>query len=169
MANVWRAYDNWGVDLPGFIAAGDAACAFNPVYGQGMTTSVVSAGILRDVLRRQGSRANFESEFFRAQGKFLQSVWNMAVRADFRWPQTEGERPSTPALVEAYIKLVVESGHYDSAIRRQIFPAFDLTGSPAMLFTPSCIARVLISTARRRLARRWLGAAPIPELPPLPA
>ena len=33
-----------------FVVMGDAACAFNPVYGQGMTTGALEAIELRDVL-----------------------------------------------------------------------------------------------------------------------
>jgi hypothetical protein len=41
-ANRWRRYDRWLVKLAGFVALCDAACAFNPVYGRGMTTGALS-------------------------------------------------------------------------------------------------------------------------------
>ncbi|MGH7949967.1 MAG: FAD-dependent oxidoreductase, partial [Candidatus Binataceae bacterium] len=54
MANRWRHYERWPVRLDRFVALGDSVCAFNPVYGQGMTTGAVSALILRDCLREAG-------------------------------------------------------------------------------------------------------------------
>ena len=41
MANRWRHYDKWGARLDGFVALGDSSCAFNPVYGQGMTSGAL--------------------------------------------------------------------------------------------------------------------------------
>ncbi|WP_437688204.1 FAD-dependent oxidoreductase [Sorangium sp. So ce176] len=169
MANVSRAYDSWEIQLPGFVAVGDAACAFNPVYGQGMSTSTVSAVILRDVLRRHGPGAGFEPAFFQQQARFLRSVWDFATRSDFRWPGTVGERPRTPAIIGAYAKLAIESAHHDSAIRRHLFPAFDLTGSAALLFEPLFVGKVLLSAGQRRLRQRLLGAPPVSEAPPVPA
>ena len=54
MANRWRRYDRWPAKLAGFVALGDAACAFNPVYGQGMTTGALSALTLRDTIAKLG-------------------------------------------------------------------------------------------------------------------
>ncbi|AUX26453.1 hypothetical protein SOCEGT47_070220 [Sorangium cellulosum] len=168
MANVSRAYDRWEIELPGFIAVGDAVCAFNPVYGQGMSTAAVSAAILRDVLRRRGPGPGFEPVFFQQQAKFLRSVWDFATRSDFRWPATKGERPRTPALLAAYAKMAFESAHHDSALRRHLFPAFDLTGSATLLFEPGFVARVLLSTGQRRVRQRLFGTPSIPDSPPAP-
>jgi 2-polyprenyl-6-methoxyphenol hydroxylase-like FAD-dependent oxidoreductase len=52
MANRFRHYEQWKARLDGFVALGDAVCAFNPVYGQGMTTGTVSATILCDCLKQ---------------------------------------------------------------------------------------------------------------------
>ena len=35
--------------------SGDAACAFNPVYGQGMSAAAVGAELLADCLRSRGN------------------------------------------------------------------------------------------------------------------
>src|SRR5262249_39219205 len=43
MANRFRHFERWRARLDGFVAIGDAVCAFNPVYGQGMSAAAVSA------------------------------------------------------------------------------------------------------------------------------
>ena len=51
--NRWRAYERlerWPENL---IAFGDAACAFNPVYAQGMTTAAIAAETLDTLLGEQ--------------------------------------------------------------------------------------------------------------------
>ena len=46
------------VDLPdGLAVLGDAACCFNPVYGQGMTVGVQGAVLMRDMLRARAGGA----------------------------------------------------------------------------------------------------------------
>ena len=49
--NRWRRYER-AQSLPeNFLLLGDAVCAFNPVYGQGMTTAALGAMALRECLR----------------------------------------------------------------------------------------------------------------------
>ena len=70
MANRWRRYDKWKGALSGFVALGDSTCAFNPVYGQGMTSCAVGALILGEMIeqmRCRGSRTTAKI-FFRAGG-----------------------------------------------------------------------------------------------------
>src|SRR5206468_1924794 len=52
MSNRYRHYERWGRSVGGFIAVGDAVCAFNPIYGQGMTTAALCATALQAALQR---------------------------------------------------------------------------------------------------------------------
>ena len=54
MANRFRHYDRWRERVDGFVALGDAACKFNPIHGQGMTSAAVCAGILHATIARVG-------------------------------------------------------------------------------------------------------------------
>ena len=42
--------------LERFVVVGDAVCAFNPIYGQGMSTAAVAAETLDSYLREQRHR-----------------------------------------------------------------------------------------------------------------
>jgi len=57
----------------GFIVTGDAVCAFNPIYGQGMTVSVMDAMTLQRCLQEQqrSPRADFEQHFQHQLAKTL--------------------------------------------------------------------------------------------------
>jgi 2-polyprenyl-6-methoxyphenol hydroxylase-like FAD-dependent oxidoreductase len=169
MANVFRRYDRWDAELRGFVALGDAVCAFNPIYGQGMSTAAASAGLLADVLRERGKGPGLERAFFARSGAFLADVWNLATGADFQWPSTEGDRPRVPPAIGAYLRIAMEAGHFDAALRRQIVPVFNLTGSLKLFFEPRFAARALAAAARRRLRARLGVTAYAPDLPPAPA
>jgi flavin-dependent dehydrogenase len=169
MANVFRRYDQWDAELRGFLALGDAMCAFNPIYGQGMSTAAASAGLLADVLRERGRGPGFEREFFARSGKFLHDVWNLATGADFQWPSTEGDRPRVPPAIGAYFRVAMEAAHHDAKLRRMIAPVFNLTGPLALFFAPAFATRAVAAAAKRRLRAR-IGATSITsDLPPAPA
>ena len=168
MANVFRRYDQWDAELRGFVALGDAVCAFNPIYGQGMSTAAACAGLLADVLRARGKAPGFERAFFASSGAFLNDVWNLATGADFQWPTTEGDRPRVSPAIGAYLRLAMEAAHFDAKLRRQVVPVFNLTGSFKLFFEPRFAARALAAVAARRLRARIGVIALVPDLPPSP-
>ncbi|GGM38696.1 FAD-dependent oxidoreductase [Dactylosporangium sucinum] len=70
-AYVRRRYER--ADVPGgIVVIGDAACAFNPVYGQGMSVAAVCALALRDG----------EDGFFARQAEALEAPWALATGSD---------------------------------------------------------------------------------------
>jgi 2-polyprenyl-6-methoxyphenol hydroxylase-like FAD-dependent oxidoreductase len=72
-AYVRRRYDRAHLP-PGIIVIGDAACAFNPVYGQGMSTAAMSAATLRE---------DDDPQCFHArQAELHEAPWTLAVGAD---------------------------------------------------------------------------------------
>jgi hypothetical protein len=112
--NVWRRYDRLVRPARGFVALGDALCAFNPLYGQGMSAAAVSATILRRCLQeRDASDANFAAHFFRRQAAFLQIPWSMAVARDRAYAQATGTE-------------ILPDGLYKSVTHRLAWPVFTL-------------------------------------------
>src|SRR5207247_9787839 len=104
MANRFRHYERWTQRHDGFLAVGDSVCAFNPVYGQGMTTAAVAATLLAESLDRLGPTSPaLPRAFFRAQARFLGDAWSLATGADFRFPGTTGERP---ALIGVFTRAI---------------------------------------------------------------
>lgn len=169
MANVFRRYDTWPTPVGGFIALGDAACAFNPIYGQGMSCATACASILRDTLRDTGSGPRLPAAFFKRQAKFLESVWNLATGADFKWPTTEGTRQGIPPIIGSYLDVAFECIHRDAALRRHVVPVFYLTGSFTLFFDPRFMAKVFAQTAKRNLSHRLFGRELTAPLPPIPS
>ena len=77
---------------------GDAACAFNPVYGQGMTVVALGAGELGVALKAQfarrpdGSLAGLGKVFQQRLAKLSATPWLLATNEDFRWPTNESSQ-----------------------------------------------------------------------------
>lgn len=170
LANVFRHYERWRNPLAGFVAIGDSVCAFNPIYGQGMSSAAACAQLLDQVLRAHPSqrRDGLEQAFFRKQADFLQTVWTLATGADFRWPHVEGERPKSVPLVSSYLRVALPELHRRPSLRRMANPVFNLTGPLSLLFAPSFATLALLSAAWSRLEHKLLGQKLPPELPPPP-
>lgn len=142
----------------GFIVTGDAVCAFNPIYGQGMTVSALDAMILRRCLQEQKHSpiANFEQHFQQQLAPTTASAWLLATNQDLRWPTVKlrGARPN-PALrlLHSYLDLVLFSAVVDPEIAQAYFNVLILATAPRSLGSPRMVARVL-AVAFKRAVRR---------------
>jgi flavin-dependent dehydrogenase len=168
MANRFRHYETWAERLPGFLAIGDAACAFNPVYGQGMTAAAVSATALDETLRDGAPDApDLPARFFARQARCLRDPWDLATGADFRFESTEGARPPMVRLVNRYMDLLFAAVDDDRVVRDVMTDVMHLLRPPAAAFGPGVVARVARHAVAARLAE-W-RAPGVGRIPPLPA
>lgn len=88
-ANVRRRYDLRGHRPDGFLATGDALCAFNPIYGQGMSVAALSAVALRDALasrRRTPTTRRVQQALLAAS----RQAWNISAGGDKTMPGATG-------------------------------------------------------------------------------
>jgi 2-polyprenyl-6-methoxyphenol hydroxylase-like FAD-dependent oxidoreductase len=165
MANRFRHFESWRERLDGFVALGDAVCAFNPVYGQGMTAAAVSARLLGDWVAAAGPGGALEPRrYFKAQARFLTEVWTLATGADFRFPKTTGPRPPFASVANGYLDLLILAAEDDLVVRDAMRDVVHLIDSPTAIFRPRVIGHVLAHAARRRL-----GAAPAEPAPVIAA
>ena len=160
MENRFRHYERWTERLDGFVALGDAACKFNPVYGQGMTSAAVSARLLGDVIRATGPKSpDLPRRFFRAQARFLAEPWSMAVGADFRFRATEGPRPPLTSLTNSYMDALFTLSFEDDGVRDTLVDVIHMMRPASALFGPAIAARAGLRLVGR-LAGRTARPAP---------
>ena len=142
------------------MALGDAVCAFNPVYGQGMTAAAMGAEVLDRWLVKGGQcRPGRGRDFQRRLARVTSRAWQLSTGADYSFRTTEGPPPSRVArLMGGYIATVMRVATTNPCVRRRLAEVFHLLRSPAALFGPG----VLASLARERVARRVVpkGACP---------
>jgi len=145
----------------GFMVTGDAVCAFNPIYGQGMTVSVLDAMTLRSCLQEQqrSPRADFEQYFQQQLAGTVANVWLLATNQDLRFPgvRLNGARPN-PALrlLHCYLDLVLSSAVVDPEIAQAYFDVMMLANPPRSLIHPRMVAHVL-AVACKHTVKRLLG------------
>jgi 2-polyprenyl-6-methoxyphenol hydroxylase-like FAD-dependent oxidoreductase len=107
--NRWRHFERLTRLPEGFVVLGDAACAFNPVYAQGMTMALLGTLALDTLLARQ-RRANlmgFSRRFQRELAWANILPWQLAVSADRSRPTTEGPLPNLfERALQAYLERI---------------------------------------------------------------
>jgi 2-polyprenyl-6-methoxyphenol hydroxylase-like FAD-dependent oxidoreductase len=145
-ANEWRHYESLPRWPHGLVVLGDAACRFNPVYGQGMTVAAMTAAALADSLRglptREIPRASRQIQ--RATSACSADAWAIATGEDLRYPWTRGAPAGMKVrMLHRYMSHVVAAGNDDPATCRTIFRVFSMTAPPNALLSPSAVARVL--------------------------
>ncbi|NUS65728.1 MAG: pyridine nucleotide-disulfide oxidoreductase [Saccharothrix sp.] len=117
-----RRYERLSPWPAGFVAIGDAACTFNPVYGHGMTVVARQAVALRDGLARHGLDAGAAERLQREFARVMDDPWNLAVAQDLRYPGTIGpSRGPVARLQERYLdRLVLTATGRPTVTRAQI-------------------------------------------------
>jgi 2-polyprenyl-6-methoxyphenol hydroxylase-like FAD-dependent oxidoreductase len=145
--NQWRHYERLERWPGGLIVVGDAACCFNPVYGQGMTSAAMGAALLDEQLRTVNGTFNpaFGQTFQQNLSKFLETPWLMATGEDFRWEKTEGERPGgATRFVQGYMDRVIKLATQNPRAGSAFIKVAHLLEPPTSLFYPGILLPALM-------------------------
>jgi 2-polyprenyl-6-methoxyphenol hydroxylase-like FAD-dependent oxidoreductase len=142
-----RRYEKVRRLLPGFVTLGDAACSFNPIYGQGMSCAALQAKALGDTVREVGVRSDdLPRRFHRRAARIIDAPWSIAVGADFLHPKTQGPKPRGTALINGYVLRVIKATHTSVPLARSFNQVLNLVAPTSSLARPSVVARVLASS-----------------------
>ncbi len=133
-----------------FVVLGDAACAFNPVYGQGMSVAAMTAVALKQGLQEHeqrhgpGDLTGFARRMQRKVAKTSQGAWVIATGADVRYPTTEGRQPGlVDRVMQAYFDRVIEVSMQDATVNKAFLRVVHLLDAPPALFRPAVALRAL--------------------------
>lgn len=155
-ANIWRHYEKLSRWPDGFVAIGDAVCAFNPIYGQGMSVAAKEALVLdaclREARRRRpdGNLGGLARRFQQQLPKTIQPIWTIATGEDFRVPGVEGGKPGRSArFLYSYLDRVIQLSTEDVFARQILMEILNLEQPTALLFHPRLIAKVILGPTGR--------------------
>jgi 2-polyprenyl-6-methoxyphenol hydroxylase-like FAD-dependent oxidoreductase len=161
-SNRRRRFDRMPRFPDGFVVLGDAACSFNPIYGQGMTTAALDAYILNSCLhaylRAHRDLRGFADRFRKRIAKAAMVPWLLATGEDFRYPETDGHRPPGMRLLNWYSGRVHEVSRSHPLTTLRFYEVLHMLKSPMALFEP----RILFAVLFRRHPSRQQHLAPTP-------
>ncbi|MFE4176602.1 FAD-dependent oxidoreductase [Streptomyces sp. NPDC056909] len=149
-ANVRRRYDRAGRRPAGFLAVGDALCAFNPVYGQGMAVAALGAIALRDTLA-DPSRTPTTRRVQLALLNASRQAWNIASGADRALPGARGDAARTRVVDRPaawYLARVVQRAPGDPVVGEAFRAATSLMAPVSVLFAPRVVRAALFGPVR---------------------
>lgn len=141
----WLHYEKLARFPAGYLVLGDAVCALNPVYGQGMTSAALQVEALDKLLGKRPSTANFWRPYFKQIAKAVSSPWQITVGEDFLFPQTEGTPPQMPGFMASYMGKLAQAVNQDGEVYKAFFSVMHMVKPPTVLFHPRIIWRVLRS------------------------
>jgi 2-polyprenyl-6-methoxyphenol hydroxylase-like FAD-dependent oxidoreductase len=127
---------------------GDAACGFNPTYGQGMTVAALGAETLQAAFQEQrrrypnGELQGLGRRFQRRLAQVIAPAWELATGEDARYPTTEGApRPTLLSRLSGYyIDRLAHRMTTRTDLAQTFLEVIHMVKPPAALFHPRMIA-----------------------------
>jgi flavin-dependent dehydrogenase len=127
----------------GLLVVGDALCAFNPIYGQGITVAACEAVLLRQALAA-GLAPGYARRLLRKFATVVSLPWAIATSEDLRYPTSRGHQALPQALFGQWARslgrLAVHGNRRAQAVLTRVY---HLMGSPALFFHPALVAAAL--------------------------
>ena len=139
-----RHYERVPALPPGFVTLGDAACSFNPVYGQGMACAALQARALAAAVEEVGVRCRRAARC----GSTARPHGSSTPRGRSPWaptsctPQTVGPKPPAADLANRYTQRLVRATHTSLPLARTFNRVVNLVEPPFALARPSVVVRV---------------------------
>ncbi|GAA3000364.1 FAD-dependent oxidoreductase [Actinokineospora diospyrosa] len=123
-----------------FVVLGDAACSFNPVYGQGMTVAAQQALVLREHL---ADGVADPLAFLRDIAEVVEVPWGISAAGDLAFPEVQGPRPPQVLEMNAYMAKLQLAATVDGAVTRTFMRVAGLVDPVGELTAPEMVTRVL--------------------------
>ena len=141
-----------------FVVLGDTVCAFNPVYGQGMTTAALAAADLGYCLRnRRGNLDGVARRFQRRLARINSAPWMLATSEDLRYVGVEGAKASSATRqMHKYMDYVLRSATRSESVRKRFLQVQGMLKGPGVIFGPT----VVLQVAKQALSA---GSSAVPE------
>lgn len=142
--NRFRHYERMDDRPVGYLPLGDALCAVNPTYGQGMTSAAQQARALQEaILANPDSSIEAIGNDFIDRAVSIASVpWDQANFRDLSYPETVGDRTMF-SDEERRRRMALELLQFvNPEIRLKLFKVSQLVEPPSILDTPEIDAMV---------------------------
>ena len=148
-ANVRHGYETLEDLPPRLLVVGDALCAFDPVYGQGISVAACEAIEIRKAFTgTDQSRPGWERRLLRSFAKIVELPWSIATSEDLRFPGDHAGQTRRQKIVAVWTRqLGVLAAHGDVRAQNTLSAVYQLMADPRLLFHPA----LFVAAARAKL------------------
>ena len=163
-----RYFERIGEWPEGLMVMGDAACGFNPIYGQGVTAAALEAAALNRLLTDGFPGKSLAKTFQQEIAHILHSPWTLATSADLRFSSVEGASAGwSTRFMHSYIDRVLRLGTKDPMARQRFLEVQGMRSEIGAMLRPDMLARVLSAALRPNRSPLAEGGRAQPPTPPL--
>lgn len=142
-ASIRRRYERLTRFPAGLLVTGDALCALNPVYGQGMSVAAEHALALRRSLRRGTN--DLAARFLHSAAAPTANAWSLAAGADLAYPDVQGNPTRAMRFIGRCVQRVLVVAERDPEVARRFMAVSGLINAKTAIFRPRVLAPVICS------------------------
>ncbi len=145
-----RAYERLSPYPEGLLVMGHAACAFNPIYAQGMTMAAIEAQILGRALAQHRKSAKLPKTHL-VQHQIAQAEtisWTMAVNMDQQYINRNQSPSSLNRVNSWYQEALMELVTHDAEVYQRMMLVIHMLKPPSTLFSPLLCGKVFAKAMR---------------------
>ncbi|WP_413299031.1 FAD-dependent monooxygenase [Bacillus sp. 1P10SD] len=144
---VWRQYQKVKHFPEGLLVIGDTICRIDPVFGQGMSISVLEALALQRLFKKSDrSMKKIATTFHKQATKIISPIWNMVMTEDFRYPETKGKKPMGIFIQQWYAKNIFLISSRNQYVYNSLYKVMNLIHPMTTLMHPRILKTVLKQT-----------------------
>lgn len=161
-----RHYESLSRFPAGLVVMGDSFCAFDPVFGQGMSSAAKQAVALHTLLKQHGYDGSvaFAQRLHKRLAGVVLAPWLLATSEDFRYPKTEGKKAFFIPFLHWYSAHVFALSATDKEVYNAFRVVMHLQSGPEALFKPSIVWKVLRRAFGGKTAQAEVELQPAPKL-----
>ncbi len=129
-----------------FVVVGDAACGFNPIYGQGMTVAAMEAEALAKLIGTYADKHQFAGlakRWAKEQAKLLTQPWAITLGADATHIESQPKTNFAARLSARYLTEFNSAMQEDPVVMRTFLMILHLVAPLTDMMKPGIIVRVL--------------------------
>ncbi|QSQ22406.1 hypothetical protein JY651_46060 [Pyxidicoccus parkwayensis] len=137
----WRHFERLPRVPEGLLVVGDAFCSFNPIYGQGITSSALLAEAVGECLLQ--GLDGLSRRYFARAGRLLKVPWMLSTTEDFRLPELADLRSFGSRFLYWYGERFQQLTAVDDAAVRTFMEVMHMLKPPEAIFSPGLFWKAL--------------------------
>ncbi len=137
-SQVRRSFEALPALPSGYLVMGDAACSFDPTFGQGMSVAAMQAELLGQLIGKRST-----AKIQRRLASVAKVPWSMTCAEAHRWTETRGPDPIGAAFQRRYTGRLFELCSKYRDVYEPVLRVIQLEASPTSLFSPHLLRRAL--------------------------